>query len=102
MGSVGGKSVCGYIRANGAGRFAPGGQLRHGAPVSTSHHARNFNESRTLPPVWLSAGSWIAAAAFERTALRASEFLRAGASEPLAKGSMPYAEINALMTDRRE
>lgn len=50
----------------------------------------------------LSAGSWLASAAFERTAVRASEFLRAGASEPLAKGTMPYAEINALMTDRRE
>ncbi|MDQ5873446.1 MAG: isocitrate lyase/phosphoenolpyruvate mutase family protein [Acidobacteriota bacterium] len=49
----------------------------------------------------LSAGSWIAAAAFARTALRASEFLRAGASDPLAKGAMPYAEINSLMADRR-
>ena len=48
----------------------------------------------------LSAGSWIAAATFAGTALRASEFLRAGASEPLAKGAMPYAEINALMADR--
>jgi len=45
----------------------------------------------------LSAGSWIAAATFARSASLASEFLRAGASEPLTNGAMPYAEINALM-----
>lgn len=49
----------------------------------------------------LSTGSWIAAATFGRTASLASEFLRAGASEPLTEGAMPYAEINALMADRR-
>ena len=49
----------------------------------------------------LSAGSWIAAAAFAGAASRASGFLRGGASEPLAKGAMPYADVNSLMADRR-
>ena len=46
----------------------------------------------------LSAGSWLGSAAFGRIASLATEFLRTGASEPLAEGAMPYAEINALMS----
>lgn len=48
----------------------------------------------------LSAGSGIASAAFGRIASLAAAFLRTGASDPLAEGAMPYAEINALMVDR--
>ena len=45
----------------------------------------------------LSAGSWLGSAAFGRIASLATEFLRTGASEPLAEGAMPYADVNALM-----
>lgn len=45
----------------------------------------------------LSAGGDLAEAAFGRIASLAAAFLRAGASDPLADGAMPYAEINALM-----
>lgn len=45
----------------------------------------------------LSAGSWVASAAFATSASRAAEFLRTGDSEALTRGAMPYAEINALM-----
>jgi 2-methylisocitrate lyase-like PEP mutase family enzyme len=48
----------------------------------------------------LSAGSGIATAGFGRIASLAAEFLRTGASDPLAEDAMPYAEINALMTSR--
>lgn len=48
----------------------------------------------------LSAGSWIAAAAFGRAASAVAGFLQGGASEPLAEGAMTYAEINALMAGR--
>ena len=44
----------------------------------------------------LSAGSWIAEAAFARIASLATSFLRDGASEPLAEDAMPYAETNSL------
>jgi 2-methylisocitrate lyase-like PEP mutase family enzyme len=46
----------------------------------------------------LSAGSGIATAAFGRIASLAAEFLRTGASDPLAEGAMPYAKINTLMS----
>src|SRR6185295_16876992 len=45
----------------------------------------------------LSAGSGVATAAFGRIASLASQFLQTGASDPLSKGAMSYAEINALM-----
>jgi 2-methylisocitrate lyase-like PEP mutase family enzyme len=45
----------------------------------------------------LSAGSWLASAAFGRIASLAADFVRTGASDPLAEGAMPYAEVNALM-----
>ena len=45
----------------------------------------------------LSAGSWLGSASFGRVASLATAFLRTGASEPLAEGAMPYAEINELM-----
>ena len=48
----------------------------------------------------LSAGSWIAAAALARAATRATGFLRTGASEPLAAGALPYADVNALFAER--
>lgn len=57
-------------------------------------------ELETLGVRRLSAGSWIASATFARAAALASEFLRAGASEPLTSDAMPYASINALMADR--
>jgi 2-methylisocitrate lyase-like PEP mutase family enzyme len=46
----------------------------------------------------LSAGSGIASAAFGRIAWLAAGFIRTGASDPLAEGAMPYADINALMS----
>lgn len=49
----------------------------------------------------LSAGSWIASAALATAAERAARFLESGASEPLTEGAKPYAEMNALMSDRR-
>jgi len=48
----------------------------------------------------LSAGSGVATAAFGRIASLASQFLQTGASDPLSKGAMSYAEINALMASR--
>jgi 2-methylisocitrate lyase-like PEP mutase family enzyme len=45
----------------------------------------------------LSSGGDLAQAAFGRVASLAADFLRTGASEPLAGGAMPYGEINALM-----
>jgi 2-methylisocitrate lyase-like PEP mutase family enzyme len=48
----------------------------------------------------LSAGSGIAQAMYGRIASLAGNFLRDGASEPLAEGSMPYAEINELIGGR--
>jgi 2-methylisocitrate lyase-like PEP mutase family enzyme len=45
----------------------------------------------------LSAGSNIAEAAFAHAAARASAFLRAGATEPLADSALRYADINGLM-----
>ena len=45
----------------------------------------------------LSSGGDLAEAAFGRIAGLAADFLLTGASEPLAEGAMPYAEINALM-----
>lgn len=45
----------------------------------------------------LSAGSTIAEAVFANAAARATAFLRAGVSEPLADGALRYADINALM-----
>jgi len=45
----------------------------------------------------LSAGSWLASAAFGRIASLAADFLRTGASDPLAEGAMLYADINQLM-----
>ena len=49
----------------------------------------------------LSAGSGLAQAAFGRIAALASGFLQNGVSEPLAEGSMVYAEINALLSSPR-
>jgi 2-methylisocitrate lyase-like PEP mutase family enzyme len=48
----------------------------------------------------LSAGSWIAEAIFGRIASLAADFLRTGASAPLAEGAMQFAAINALMAAR--
>ena len=48
----------------------------------------------------LSAGSWVASASLATAATRATEFLRTGASERLAAGAMPYADVNALFPDR--
>jgi 2-methylisocitrate lyase-like PEP mutase family enzyme len=45
----------------------------------------------------LSAGSGIGTAAFGRIASLATQFLRAGDSDPLIEGAMPYADVNALM-----
>jgi 2-methylisocitrate lyase-like PEP mutase family enzyme len=45
----------------------------------------------------LSAGSWLASAAFGRIASLAADFLRTGSSDSLAEGAMPYGEINELM-----
>jgi 2-methylisocitrate lyase-like PEP mutase family enzyme len=45
----------------------------------------------------LSAGSGIAQSIYGRIASLATAFLRDGASEPLAEGAMPYAEINKLI-----
>ncbi|HEX9150087.1 MAG TPA: isocitrate lyase/phosphoenolpyruvate mutase family protein [Thermoanaerobaculia bacterium] len=47
----------------------------------------------------LSAGSWIASAAFAQAASRAAAFLRTGDPGPLTEGAEVYAEINALMDD---
>jgi 2-methylisocitrate lyase-like PEP mutase family enzyme len=49
----------------------------------------------------LSAGSWIASAAFAQAASRAAAFLRTGDPGPLTEGAEIYAEINALMDDHR-
>lgn len=49
----------------------------------------------------LSAGSWIASAAFAQAASRAAAFLRTGDPGPLTEGAEVYAEINALMDDHR-
>jgi 2-methylisocitrate lyase-like PEP mutase family enzyme len=48
----------------------------------------------------LSSGSGVAQAALGRIAALAGAFLRDGRSEPLGEGSMPYAELNALMAAR--
>ena len=48
----------------------------------------------------VSAGSGIASALFGAMASLASGFLRDGVAAPLARGAMPYAEINALMPRR--
>jgi 2-methylisocitrate lyase-like PEP mutase family enzyme len=45
----------------------------------------------------LSAGSAIAQAVLRLIASRAAAFVRDGASEPVAEGALPYAEVNALM-----
>jgi len=49
----------------------------------------------------LSAGSWIASAAFAQAASRAAAFLRTGDPGPLTEGAEVYAEINALMDEHR-
>ncbi|HEY6066797.1 MAG TPA: isocitrate lyase/phosphoenolpyruvate mutase family protein [Thermoanaerobaculia bacterium] len=45
----------------------------------------------------LSAGSWIASAAYGKIATLAAAFVRTGVCDPLFDGAMPYAEINALL-----
>ena len=45
----------------------------------------------------LSAGSGITQAVYGRIRSLAAGFLRDGASEPIAEGAMPYAEVNTLM-----
>lgn len=45
----------------------------------------------------LSAGSWLASAAFATSAALAADFLGTGDSEALTEGAMPFTEINALM-----
>ena len=49
----------------------------------------------------LSAGSWVASASLAHIAARAEEFLRTGRSEALTASALPYAEVNALMAERR-
>jgi 2-methylisocitrate lyase-like PEP mutase family enzyme len=49
----------------------------------------------------LSAGSWIAANALAETASRTEAFLRTGESEALTASAKPYAEVNALIGERR-
>ena len=56
-------------------------------------------ELETLGVRRLSAGSGIASALYGAMATLAAGFLRTGDSEPLARGAMAYAAINALMTD---
>lgn len=45
----------------------------------------------------LSAGSGIAQVVLAHTSALAADFLRTGASEPLAAGAIPYADLNRLM-----
>ena len=49
----------------------------------------------------LSAGSWIASAAFAQAASRAAAFLRTGDPGPLMEDAATYSRINALMDDHR-
>lgn len=49
----------------------------------------------------LSAGSWIASAAFAQAASRAASFLRTGDPGPLTEDAATYSRINALMDDHR-
>jgi 2-methylisocitrate lyase-like PEP mutase family enzyme len=48
----------------------------------------------------LSAGSGLAEVAFGRIASLAAAFLRDGASDPLERDAMQYADVQALMTTR--
>ena len=59
------------------------------------------SELRALGVRRLSAGSWIASAAFAQAASRAAAFLRTGDPGPLTEDARVYSEINALMDDRR-
>ncbi len=49
----------------------------------------------------LSAGSWIASAAFAQAASRAAAFLRTGDPGPLTEDAATYSRINTLMDDHR-
>ena len=99
-----------YRAAGADGIFVPGlvdaAEIR--AIASASPLPLNIMAWRGLAPApelealgvrRLSAGSNIAQAALGRIASLAAAFLRNGASGPLAKDAMPYAEINALMSD---
>ena len=48
----------------------------------------------------LSTGSWIAQAVYGKISTLASNFLKDGASSPLAEGSIVYARINELIESR--
>lgn len=48
----------------------------------------------------LSAGSWVASAAFGRLRSVVTTFLGEGVCDPLFEGAWPYAEIQALFTER--
>jgi 2-methylisocitrate lyase-like PEP mutase family enzyme len=59
------------------------------------------SELRALGVRRLSAGSWIASAAFAQAASRADAFLRTGDPGPLTESAATYTRINALMDDHR-
>jgi 2-methylisocitrate lyase-like PEP mutase family enzyme len=97
-----------YRAAGADGIFAPGvvdaAEIR--SITSGTRMPLNVMARPGLPPApalqalgvrRLSAGGDLAEVAFGRIASLAAAFLRTGASEPLADGAMPYAEINALM-----
>jgi len=48
----------------------------------------------------LSSGSGLAESVYGRLAALAAGFLATGASEPLSREALPYAQLNALMAPR--
>jgi 2-methylisocitrate lyase-like PEP mutase family enzyme len=100
-----------YRAAGASGIFVPGltdsGEIR--TIASAVRLPMNVLARPGLPPASalaalgvrrLSAGSWLASASYGRIASLAAGFLKAGASDPLFEGAMPYAEINALIAAR--
>lgn len=100
-----------YRRAGADGIFVPG--LREAPEISAIASAARLplnvlawpglpsaSELEALGVRRLSAGSGIAQALLGRMSSLAAGFLRSGASDPLADGAMPYADLNALMSER--
>jgi 2-methylisocitrate lyase-like PEP mutase family enzyme len=101
-----------YRAAGADGIFVPGvtDASAIGALASAVRLPLNVLARPGLPPASelealgvrrLSAGSWIASAALATAASRAALFLRAGDSDALTAGAMPYAEVNTLLSERR-
>jgi 2-methylisocitrate lyase-like PEP mutase family enzyme len=100
-----------YRAAGADGIFVPG--LADSAEIREVAHAVRLplnvlawpglpdaSELEALGARRLSSGSGIAQAVYGRAASLAADFLRTGASGPMADGAMHYPEINALMGDR--